>query len=135
MKPYIFEQIRSVQPEDLDELRHVNNVRYLQWVQDVAEAHWKSQAPTEIQQNFIWVVLSHFIEYKSPVHLDDEVLVRTYVGEVSGPKYDRHVEIWKAKEEKLCVKAHSVWCLLDTESHRPKKVTDDIRRIFEDLSS
>jgi len=135
MKPYIFKQTRSVQPEDLDELLHVNNVRYLQWVQDVAEAHWKSQAPAEIQQNFIWVVLSHFIEYKSAVHLDDEVLVRTYVGEASGPKYDRYVEIWKAKGDKLCVKAHSVWCLLDAESHRPKKVTDDIRRIFEDLSS
>jgi len=135
MKPYIFEQPRTVQPEDLDELQHVNNVRYLQWVQDIAKAHWNSSAPTLIQEQFIWVVLSHFIEYKSPLRLEEDVLVRTFVGEVSGPKYDRHVEIRKLPGDKLCVKAHSVWCLLDAKTYRPKKVTNEIRSIFEDLAS
>ena len=134
MKPYVFEQKRPVQPDDLDVMQHVNNVRYVQWIQDIAEAHWRNQAPDKIQQQFIWVVLSHFIEYKNPVFLPDEVQIRTYVGEASGPKYDRFVEIWKPQEDKLCVKAKSVWCLLDAKTQRPKRVTAEIRQIFEELS-
>lgn len=133
MKLRIFEQTHRVQPDDLDAMQHVNNVRYLQWVQDIAEAHWRSQASQDMQQNLVWVVLSHFIEYKNPLFLDEEVSLRTYVGKASGPKYDRIVEIWKPSEDKLCVKAKSVWCLLDSKTHRPKRVTDDIRQIFENL--
>lgn len=133
MRSRIFEQTYRVQADDLDAMQHVNNVRYLQWVQDIAEAHWHDQASQDMQQNLVWVVLSHFIEYKNPLFLDEEVLLRTYVGEASGPKYDRIVEIWKPSEEKLCVKAKSVWCLLDSKTHRPKRVTDDIRQIFENL--
>nr|WKN37186.1 thioesterase family protein [Tunicatimonas sp. TK19036] len=134
MKPYVFEQKRQVQPDDLDVMQHVNNVRYVQWIQDVAEAHWRHQAPDDMQQQFVWVVLSHFIEYKNPVFLPDDVQLRTYVGEASGPKYDRFVEIWKPQEEKLCVKAKSVWCLLDAQTQRPKRVTNEIRQIFEEPS-
>jgi acyl-CoA thioester hydrolase len=45
-------QIKVTQA-DLDELRHVNNVRYLQWVQDVAEAHWLLKAAPEWKEKFI----------------------------------------------------------------------------------
>ena len=133
MKPFVFEQHRQVLPEDLDLLQHVNNVRYVQWIQDVAEAHWRQQASADLQQQLVWVVLSHFIEYKNPAFLHDEIRLRTFVGEASGPKYDRYVEIWKPKDDKLCVKAKSVWCLLDAKTQRPKRVTGEVRQLFEDL--
>ncbi len=133
MKPYIFEQTREVKPEDLDAMQHVNNVRYVQWIQDVAEAHWKQQATDLMQQQYIWVVLSHYVEYKHPLYLSNRVLLKTQVGEVFGPKYGRIVEFWNAQKNTLCVKAESMWCLLDARTHRPKRVTDDIREIFEEL--
>ena len=34
-----FEQTIEVTEAHLDELQHVNNVQYLQWVQDIASAH------------------------------------------------------------------------------------------------
>ena len=34
-----FEQTLTVTSDHLDELKHVNNVQYLQWVQDIAGAH------------------------------------------------------------------------------------------------
>ena len=37
-----FEQKIRVTAAHLDELQHVNNVQYLQWVQDIAGAHWQS---------------------------------------------------------------------------------------------
>src|SRR5258708_33277879 len=43
-RPARFEQTIDVQPEDIDEQGHVNNVVYLRWVQDVAGAH-RNPAP------------------------------------------------------------------------------------------
>lgn len=134
MKPYVFEQLREVQSEDLDAMQHVNNVRYVQWIQDVAEAHWKQQATDLMQQQYIWVVLNHYVEYKQPLFLANQALLKTQVGEVSGPKYGRRVEIWNIQQNILCVKAESMWCLLDAQTQRPKRVSDDIRKIFEKIS-
>ncbi|MDO9039698.1 MAG: thioesterase, partial [Lutibacter sp.] len=35
-----FSHTLIVKQNDLDALNHVNNVTYLQWVQNVAEKHW-----------------------------------------------------------------------------------------------
>ena len=43
--PERFELRIQIQPDDIDELGHVNNVVYLRWVQDVATAHWRAAAP------------------------------------------------------------------------------------------
>jgi len=40
--PEIYEMELKVTKEDLDELQHVNNVRYVQWIQDIAKAHWEN---------------------------------------------------------------------------------------------
>ncbi|HWJ22359.1 MAG TPA: hypothetical protein VNS52_08415, partial [Gemmatimonadaceae bacterium] len=56
-----FEQRRIVEPPDLDERAHVNNVVYLRWVQDVATAHWRAHAPVEAQERIAWVALRHEI--------------------------------------------------------------------------
>src|SRR5258708_9621665 len=44
-RPARFEQTIDVQPEDIDEQGHVNNVVYLRWVQDVAGAPRKPAPP------------------------------------------------------------------------------------------
>src|SRR5258708_1444741 len=45
LRPARFEQTIDVQPEDIDEQGHVNNVVYLRWVQDVAGAHGERAPP------------------------------------------------------------------------------------------
>jgi acyl-CoA thioester hydrolase len=35
----------TVQPPDIDELGHANNVQYVRWVQDTAGAHWRAAYP------------------------------------------------------------------------------------------
>ena len=45
--PEIFQQSFLVEKKHLDEQNHVNNVQYVQWVQDVARAHWEARATKE----------------------------------------------------------------------------------------
>ncbi|HPW63949.1 MAG TPA: thioesterase, partial [Cyclobacteriaceae bacterium] len=48
-----------VQPTDIDDMAHVNNVVYVRWVQEVAAAHWNTLTTVEIKQKYLWVVLRH----------------------------------------------------------------------------
>ena len=65
----VFEAFRTVVNDDLDELLHVNNVRYVQWIQDLAKDHWITATTPLQQKENIWVLLSHHIEYKSSRHI------------------------------------------------------------------
>ena len=128
--PQHYEMTLVVQPDDLDAMNHVNNVRYLQWVQDVAEAHWEKVGKPEMLEKYAWVVLNHFIEYKKPAVLGDELLIQTHVHENSGPKSQRLVRIYRAKDDVLLAQASTWWCLLDAKSMRPTRVTQELIDTF-----
>jgi acyl-CoA thioesterase FadM len=51
-----YEHLITVQPADIDVMNHVNNVVYVQWVQDAASAHWRAYAPQEMLGKYNWVV-------------------------------------------------------------------------------
>ena len=53
-----------IEPSDIDELGHVNNVTYVRWVQDAAVAHWTAAAGAADQAALRWVVLRHEIDYQ-----------------------------------------------------------------------
>ena len=124
----VYEKVITVAKEDLDELNHVNNVRYVQWIQDIAKAHWEQNATQHIKDSFFWVVVNHFIEYKSPAFLNDQILIKTYVTKSEGVTSTRVVEMYK--DNKLLVKAETVWCLLSASTNRPTRITEEIADLF-----
>ncbi|MFK2821065.1 thioesterase [Flavobacteriaceae sp. LMIT009] len=126
----VFEKTINAKSEDLDELDHVNNVRYLQWVQDIAKAHWEQNVTPEILKNFFWVVVSHFIEYKGSALLNDELILKTYVAKSEGFKSTRIVEMYRKSDNRLLVKAETVWCLMSMETKRPTRITPEIANLF-----
>lgn len=125
-----FELEIEVKPEHIDELQHVNNVVYLQWIQDVAKAHWEKLAPKEIITKYIWMVLRHEIDYASQAVLGDVLIAKTWVEWSEGVKSERHVEIRNKESQKVVVKGKTLWCLLDAQTKRPSRIGDDIKSIF-----
>jgi acyl-CoA thioester hydrolase len=53
-------------PADIDFMGHVNNARYLNWVQDAVVAHWEKLAPPAAVAAHLWVALKHEITYRKP---------------------------------------------------------------------
>jgi len=125
-KPEVFEKTIQVKEEDIDELQHVNNVRYVQWMEDIAKVHWETRAPEETKRNYIWMVLRHEIDYKGQAFLKDELILQTFVGEHSHVKSHRHVIIRNKKSGKILIKAKSTWCLLDSETKKPAKISEEM---------
>jgi len=113
-----------VGPDDIDALRHVNNVAFLRMVQDAAAAHWLSVAPPEWRETVAWVVRRHEIEYLRPGFEGDDLAVTTWVGEPSAATWERFTEIRRGDE--LLVKARTVWVLVDAANGRPRRIDSRI---------
>ena len=126
----VFEKQITVEPKDLDELQHVNNVRYVQWVQDVAEAHWMSKATTQILDRYYWVMVSHHIQYKGQAFVNDELLMKTFVIKSEGVTSTRTVEIYNQNSSKLLTTSETIWCFMSKENNRPVRITQDIIDLF-----
>ncbi len=125
-----FALVIRVEPADIDQLGHVNNVTYLRWVQDIAVAHWKAAAPAKDQEKLLWVVLRHEIDYKHLAFVHETLLARTWVGRAAGLKFERYTEFVRASDGKLVAKARTVWCPLDACTGRPVEVSPEVRAGF-----
>ena len=126
----IFRQTLRVLPADIDQLGHVNNIRYLTWVQEIAVAHWQAEAPESDQQSLLWVVLRHEIDYLRPAFLDDELEVSTWVGSAKRLRFERNTEILRLSDGALISKASTVWCPIDATTKRPVQVSAEVRALF-----
>ncbi|MEM0931148.1 MAG: acyl-ACP thioesterase domain-containing protein [Bacteroidota bacterium] len=127
----VYEKILVVQQDDLDELNHVNNIRYLDWVQQVSRDHWEKVTTPEIRAKLLWVVRKHEINYLKSALLGDVLKIKTQIIAQTGPISKRIVEIRNNKTDALLVKASTEWCLLDATSFKPKRVPREITSLFE----
>jgi len=130
-----FEISLSVMPGDIDEQNHVNNTVYLRWVQEAAIAHWRAIASPQMQADTLWVVLRHEIDYKAPALAADHLIVTTWIGTATRLTFTRHTQIDRAggsagASPVLLAKALTLWCPLDAQSRRPKRVDAAVRSLF-----
>ena len=124
----------KVRPEDIDAQNHVNNVVYLQWVQDVAVAHWRSLASPGMQDGLGWVAARHEIDYRRPAMPGDEILLETWVGPAGRRTFERRTEIFRAADHKLLAEAKTIWVPIDMKTGKATDVSDDIRNLFSTAS-
>jgi len=118
-----------VSAEDIDAQNHVNNVAFVKWIQDVAVAHWFSATTENQRERFTWIITRHEIDYKKPAFENEEVTVKTWVGEPTRVSWERFTEIKRG--ESLLVKARSVWCLIDRETLKPTRITSELKELFQ----
>jgi len=128
-----FSLSKVVVKDDLDNLNHVNNVRYLEWVQEISEGHWKHNASTAQQEQYIWVVRKHEITYYNAAKLGDELLLETHIAQSKGPISIRKVQIKDNKTNTLLVSSSTDWCLVSPKTMRPVRIPKEIERLFQPM--
>ncbi|WP_454278511.1 acyl-CoA thioesterase [Sphingomonas sp. Marseille-Q8236] len=117
-------------PDHIDELGHVNNAVWVQWIQAIATAHWETVAPPEHVAAHVWVVTRHEIDYRGNVVAGETVTAETWVpNPPKGARFDRHVRFLDA-EGQVKVEAVTTWALLDRATGRLLRVTAEIAAPF-----
>jgi len=121
-----FEMTFTAAAEHIDELGHVNNAVWVQWIQQVAVAHWEAVAPQEHRDAYFWVVTRHEIDYLRAAFESDRVTARTWVGETpNGARFDRHVE-FTDDGGRVCVRSRTDWAIIDKALGRPIRVPVEV---------
>ena len=130
MNNHHFEYEITVMPEHLDQQAHVNNVVYVQWMQEIANRHWSSVNTGGPEDAAVWVVRRHEIDYLNQAMLHDHLLIRTWTGEHTTATWYRHCEIIRIQDQKKIISSKSVWVLLDPATGRPKRIDDKMLQRF-----
>lgn len=114
----------AITPDDIDFMGHVNNARYLNWVQDVVLAHWQHVAPPDQVAAHLWVALKHEITYRRPAFLKDQVIARTVLEKIAGARAFYNTVIERGGE--VLAEVQSMWCCVDSQTLRPARINREI---------
>ncbi|AZV46433.1 acyl-CoA thioesterase [Nautilia sp. PV-1] len=131
MEPKIFEKHIVVKKEDIDFNGHVNNLKYLEWMINIAMEHSTHEGfgvDYYKKHGVSWVARKHCIEYRLPAFEGDELILKTWIDEVKKLLVIRKYEIYK--NDKLITSGFSEWVFVDFKTQRPKKIPEDIIKKF-----
>ena len=118
----------AILPDDIDFMGHVNNSRYLNWVQEAVLEHWRNLAPPDAVAKRAWVALKHEITYRKPAFLNDDVVATVVLESVAGARAFYETIIKRGEE--VLAEVKSSWCCIDAETLRPARIGSEISAYF-----
>jgi acyl-CoA thioester hydrolase len=121
LPPNTYEYEVDVAANEIDEMGHVNNAVYLNWVQAAVLRHWRRLAPKEVAAAHLWVALKHEISYLRPALLDDHIVVKV---KLQGARAFYKTIINHGDD--VLVEVESCWCCLDSATRKPVRLARDI---------
>jgi acyl-CoA thioester hydrolase len=134
MSPEVFRRTRVVAPADIDELGHVNNVRWLAFVAELAGAHASGRGSGLAAlraQGALWIVRRHEIDYHRPALPGEEIVEETWVERITGAKSERRSRFTRASDGALLCDALTTWAYVDATTLRPTRIPKELRARFE----
>ena len=115
----------------IDENGHVNNVTYVQWMQDIAIEHYASIGGIEAQgPDATWVVREHRIEYFLPAFENEEIEIKTWVEDIRRVRSLRKYEFVRKADGKVLVNGETDWVFVDVKTGRPLAIPVEVEDIF-----
>ncbi|MEO1086637.1 MAG: thioesterase family protein [Acidobacteriota bacterium] len=121
-----------VDPSALDDNEHVNNVVYLEWIQDAARRHARESGVAEATRaaGCVWVVSEHRIRYLKPAVLGDALSITTWVENVRRALSLRRTRIVRGRDGAVVVEASTNWAFVDRGTGKPRRVPASVAERF-----
>jgi len=121
----------TIPGDAIDENGHVNNVAYVQWMQDIAVEHYASIGGIEAQGNeATWFVREHRIEYLLPAFAGEEIEIKTWVENVRRVRSLRKYEFVRKSDGRVLVKGETDWVFVDAKTGRPLPIPAEVSSVF-----
>jgi len=83
-----------------------------------------------MREGIVWVVLNHNITYRNSAQLGDVLRIETHIADSKGATSHRIVEMFNDNTDQLLVHAVTKWCLLNSETLKPMKISEEIKKVF-----
>jgi len=121
-----------IPPDAIDGNGHVNNVRFVQWMQDIAIAHAAHNGGTAAAQTSggTWFVRSHHIDYLGQAFEHDRLEVRTWVVDFQRARSRRRFRFLRAADQTVLAQAETEWVFVDSTTGKPKAIPAEVAACF-----
>ena len=132
----VFDLKIKVKPEHIDVLGHVNNVVYVQWMQDVASAHIETLGvglDQYLEMKHAMVAVEHHVQYRKAAMLDDDVILRTWLYEINALYSFRQYAFFNAKDHSLLFTGNTKWACIEIASGRPKRMSPTFIQAYQPI--
>ena len=123
----------TVPESAVDQNGHVNNVVYVQWMQDVAVLHYEAAGGNKAMEDAgaTWVARSHHVEYLKPTYAGEEVIALTWVENLRRVRSLRRYQFLRQSDNVLLARGETDWVFIDIASGRPRLILEDIIKKWE----
>jgi acyl-CoA thioester hydrolase len=127
----VYSKTIQIPASAIDENGHVNNVTYVQWMQDIAVEHYAAIGGIQAQgPDATWVVREHKIEYLLPAFEGEEIEIRTWVEDIRRVRSLRKYEFVRKADAKVLVKGETDWVFVDAKTGRPLAIPEQVVNTF-----
>jgi acyl-CoA thioester hydrolase len=132
----VYSKSISIPASAIDGNGHVNNVTYVQWMQDIAVEHYAAIGGIQAQgPDATWVVREHKVEYLLPAFKDEEIEIRTWVEDIRRVRSQRKYEFVRRSDGRILVKGETDWVFVDVKTGRPLAIPQEVMEVFKSTSS
>lgn len=129
--PRIYTRSFIIPSSAIDENGHVNNVAYVQWMQDIAVEHYASIGGITAQgQDATWVVREHKIEYFLPAFAGEEIEIKTWVENIRRVRSLRKYEFVRKSDGRVLVRGETDWVFVDIKTGTPRAIPEEVSKVF-----
>ena len=130
----IYSKRFAVPAEAIDVNRHVSNLAYVQWMQDIAIEHsaaagWTMARYLELGAG--WVVRSHFIEYLRPAFEGEWLSAHTWVPRFDQRTTPRRYLFLRESDREVTAQAETRWVFVDLTTGRRRPLPAELMDAFE----
>ena len=124
-----FEKEMTVTEAAIDRNGHVNNVCYVEWMQDVAIAHSRSWGIDDwmTEQNATWFARRHEIIYVRPVFLAEVLTLKTQIETDQKVRSVRRYQFVRGEE--LVAEGTTDWVFVDRTTGKPKRIPRELAEL------
>ncbi len=135
--PQVFDFEYTVGAEEIDAQQHVHNLRYLQWTLWAAKHHssacgWNSEQELE-QRGIGWVVRSHDITYRAAAFGGDQIIVRTWISELSHAASRRRYLVCRPADRAVLCRAETRWAFVDLSVRKAIPIPPELLQSIQPL--
>lgn len=122
-----------VPQEAIDVNGHVNNVQYVQWMQEAAIIHstrlgWPPERYLTMDRT--WIIRSHAIEYHHSAHAGDAITILTWVAHFQKIRSLRKYTFYRPADNTVLATAATLFIFCDLHSGRPVPIPQEVQAAY-----
>ena len=129
-----YDWLHTVEDSDLDQNKHVNNVVYVKWMENVAiknSSSWGLTPEFYLQLGATWVARRHTIDYLHQAFLGDELIIRTWISEIKKVSSVRSYEIIRPADGLTIATGETLWAFVNISDGRPTRILPEVMEAIE----